>query len=117
MGVGSPHLNAGGEEEIADTVRRLVTQEPELTAQLVRQRLANQADTSMTRLVGGEAQGGGARFAKDIAGTDQQGANLGAVLRALPNSPGARATMKDLLQTLRATGQRKPQGNATDFNA
>jgi hypothetical protein len=86
-GAGSPYLNAGGEAEIADAVRRLVTQDPEVTAGLVRQRLANPADTSMTRLVGGEAQGGGARFAKDIAGTDQQAANLDAVLRALPASP------------------------------
>jgi hypothetical protein len=116
-GAGSPHLNAGGEEEIADTVRRLVTRDPELTAQLVRQRLGNQADTSMTRLVGGEAQGGGARFAKDIAGTDQQGANLGAVLRELPNSPDAPASVDALLDVLRATGTRKPQGSPTDFNA
>lgn len=51
----------------------------------VRQRLVDQADTSMGRLVGGEAQGGGARFAKDIAGTDQPDANLGAVVGTLPN--------------------------------
>ncbi|KQT84695.1 hypothetical protein ASG51_00960 [Methylobacterium sp. Leaf465] len=116
-GAGSPHLNVGGQGELADAVTRLAARDPDLTAQLIRQRLANQADTSMTRLVGGEAQGGGARYAKDIAGTDQQAANLQAVLSALPNSPGARAAMEDLLQTLRATGQRKPQGSPTDFNA
>lgn len=61
----------------------------------------------MTRLVDGEAQGGGARFVKDIAGTDQQVANLERVLGALPNSTGARAAIEDLLETLRVTGTRK----------
>ena len=115
-GAGSPHLNVGGEVELMDAVTRLAARDPELTAQLIRQRLANQADISMTRLVSGEAQGGGARFAKDIAGTDQQAVNLRTVLDALPNSPGARAALEDVLQTLRATGQRKPQGSPTDFN-
>lgn len=78
---------------------------------------ANQADTSMTLLVGGEAQGSGVRFANDIASTDQQAVNLDAVLGALPKSPGARATIEDLFQTLRATGTQKQQGSPTDFNA
>ncbi|MCJ2038805.1 hypothetical protein MKK55_07525 [Methylobacterium sp. J-059] len=71
----------------------------------------------MGRLVGGEAQGGGAKFAKDIAGTEQQAWNLDAVLRALPDSPAAPVAVDDLMQILRATGTRKPQGSPTDFNA
>jgi hypothetical protein len=100
----------GSEGPVVDTIRRLAAQDPELPAQLVRQRLADQADTSMTSLVGGEAQGGGARFAKDIAGTVQQATNLDAVLRALPDSPEAPASVDALLEVLRATGKRKPAG-------
>ncbi|TXN21282.1 hypothetical protein [Methylobacterium sp. WL9] len=113
---GSPHLNVGGQGELADATRRIGALDPEAIAQLVRQRLANQADASMTRLVGGEAQGGGAKFAKDIAGTDQQEANLGAVVGALPNSPDAPRSLVDLIENFRATGTRKPQGSPTDFN-
>ena len=113
---GSPHLNVGGENELVDTVMRLGRQDPDLTGQLVRQRMVDQADTSMGRLVGGEAQGGGARFAKDIAGTEQQDANLRAVVGALPNSPAAPQALRDLMENFRATGTRKPQGSPTDFN-
>lgn len=107
----------GGERELVDLIMRTAREGPQATAQLVRQRLADQADTSMGRLVGGEAQGGGARFAKDIAGTRQQETNLDAVLGALPNSPTARQTFNDVVEVLRATGTRKPQGSPTDFNA
>lgn len=49
----------GGERELVDTIMRLSNRDPELPGQLVRQRLADQADQSMTRLVGGAAQGAG----------------------------------------------------------
>ncbi|TXM72656.1 hypothetical protein FV226_11570 [Methylobacterium sp. WL12] len=107
----------GGERELVDLIMRTAREELQGTAQLVRQRLADQADTSMGRPVGGEAQGGGAKFAKDIAGTRQQATNLDAVLRALPDSPAAPTAVDDLMQILRATGTRKPQGSPTDFNA
>lgn len=38
------------------------------------------------------------------------------MLDALPNSPGGRDAVVDLIETLRATGTRKPQGSPTDFN-
>ena len=57
-----------------------------------------------------------ARFAKDVAGTPQQETNLNAVLGALPNGQPAQVAMADLLEALRATGQRKPMGSATSFN-
>ncbi|MBE7196264.1 MAG: hypothetical protein INR70_00460 [Parafilimonas terrae] len=111
----------GGESELADAVTRLAARDPDVVGPLVRQALANQADASMTRLVGGEAQGGGARFAKDVAGTEQQGRNLDAVLAAIERgrAPAAspREAVSDLLDVLRATGTRKPQGSPTDFNA
>ncbi|ARO55662.1 hypothetical protein B2G69_17035 [Methylorubrum zatmanii] len=105
----------GGEAELADAVTRLRAREPDLTNELIRQRLADQYDVSATRTVGGEAQGGGARFAKDIAGTEQQARNLDAVLEAT-GGPAVRQPIADLLDVLRATGTRKPQGSPTDFN-
>lgn len=105
----------GGEAELADAVTRLRARDPDLTNELIRQRLADQFDVSATRLVGGEAQGGGARFAKDIAGTEQQTRNLDAVLEAI-GGPAARQPIADVLDVLRATGTRKPQGSPTDFN-
>ncbi|KQT46597.1 hypothetical protein ASG52_12825 [Methylobacterium sp. Leaf456] len=80
---------AGGDGEAADLVARLAREDGDGAAQLLRQRLADQADASMTQLEGGEAQGGGAHFAKDIAGTDQQERDLRAVMAALqrPTAP------------------------------
>ncbi|MFD6320929.1 hypothetical protein [Methylorubrum thiocyanatum] len=105
----------GGEAELADAVTRLRARDPDLTNELIRQRLADQFDASATRLVGGEAQGGGARFAKDIAGTEQQARNLEAVLEAT-GGPAVRQPIADVLDVFRATGTRKPQGSPTDFN-
>ncbi|GJE60279.1 hypothetical protein [Methylobacterium trifolii] len=81
----------------------------------MRQRLANQFDTSTTRPVVGKAQGGGARFAMDIAGSRQQAVNLDAELEAI-SRPGGRQSVGDTLDVFRATGTRKPQGSPTDFN-
>ncbi|CAO4184678.1 hypothetical protein EEDFHM_04591 [Methylorubrum populi] len=105
----------GGEAELADAVTRLRARDPDLANELIRQRLADQFDVSATRLVGGEAQGGGARFAKDIAGTEQQARNLDAVLEAT-GGPTVRQPIADVLDVFRATGTRKPQGSPTDFN-
>ncbi|CAO4149208.1 hypothetical protein LPLAFNJD_LOCUS2887 [Methylorubrum aminovorans] len=105
----------GGEAELADAVTRLRARDPDLANDLIRQRLADQYDASATRLVGGEAQGGGARFAKDIAGTEQQARNLDAVLEAT-GGPAVRQPIADVLDVFRATGTRKPQGSPTDFN-
>lgn len=117
-----PHRpQVGGEGELADAVTRLAARDPDVVGPLIRQALANQADASMTRLVGGEVQGGGARFPKDVAGTEQQGRNLDAVMAALERerAPAAspREAVSELLDVLRATGTRKPQGSPTNFNA
>ena len=89
---------------------RTEARDPSAGAALVRQNLADRYDRSASRLVGGENQYGGARFAKDIAGTSKAETNLHAVVGALPPS------MQDLVDVLRATGMRKPQGSATEFN-
>ncbi|MBN9455294.1 MAG: hypothetical protein J0I54_01575 [Bosea sp.] len=111
-----PRPLAGGDAELIDTITRMSSRDPELTAGLVRQRLADQFDQSSGRLVGGENQYGGARFAKDIAGTPQQEANLRGVVGALPNGATAEPAVSDMVDILRATGMRKPQGSATEFN-
>jgi hypothetical protein len=71
----------------------------------------------MTGRFGGEAQGGGAKFAKEIAGTHQQATNLDAALRVLPDSPAAPAAVDGLMQILRETDPRKLQSSLTDFIA
>lgn len=105
----------GGQGELADATRRIGAIDPEGIAQLVRQRLADQYEHSAAGLVGGPAQAGGAKFAKDIASdrSSQKQANLDAVLGALPNSPAAPAAVNTLLDTLRATGMRRPPGSNT----
>jgi hypothetical protein len=105
----------GGQGELADATARIGAIDPEGIAQLVRQRMADQYEHSATALVGGEAQGGGAKFAKDMAGgrTSQKQANIDAVLGALPNSPDAPQSVSTLLDTLRATGMRRPPGSNT----
>jgi hypothetical protein len=116
----SPALT-GGERELVDTIMRTESQDPGAGAALVRQNLADRYDQSASRLVGGENQYGGARFAKDIAGTPQAETNLNAVTNALrvgPWQPGGPppSDLQNLVEVLRATGARKPQGSATEFN-
>jgi hypothetical protein len=116
-----PKPLTGGANELVDAITRIEHQAPGLGASLVRQRLADQFDSSAGRLVGGENQYGGARFAKDIAGTPQALTNLDAVTDALrvgPWQPGGPppSDLQNLVEVLRATGQRKPQGSATAFN-
>lgn len=111
----------GGANELVDAITRIERQTPGVGAALVRQRLADQYDTSAGRLVGGENQYGGARFAKDIAGTPQAETNLNAVTDALRVGPWQAggpppSSVQDLVDVLRATGTRKPQGSATAFN-
>jgi hypothetical protein len=116
-----PKPLTGGANELVDAITRIEGQAPGIGASLVRQRLADQYDTSAGRLVGGENQYGGARFAKDIAGTPQAETNLNGVTDALrvgPWQPGGPppSDLQNLVEVLRATGMRKPQGSATAFN-
>lgn len=82
-----PKPLTGGANELVDAITRLERQQPGIGASLVRQRLADQYDSSAGRLVGGENQYGGARFAKDIAGTPQAETNLNAVTDSLRVGP------------------------------
>jgi hypothetical protein len=111
----------GGEGELVDAIMRIDNRNAGTGSGLVRQGLADRYDATAGRLVGGENQYGGARFAKDIAGTPQSEVNLNAVTDALrvgPWRPGGPppSDLQNLIDVLRATGMRKPQGSATEFN-
>jgi hypothetical protein len=111
----------GGERELVAAIMRTEARDPGAGAALVRQNLADRYDQSASRLVGGENQYGGARFAKDIAGTPQAETNLNAVTDALRVGPWQSggpppSDLQNLVEVLRATGMRKPQGSATEFN-
>jgi hypothetical protein len=108
------------DRELVDTIMRLEARDPGAAGALVRQSMADTFDESTRRLVGGENQYGGARFAKDVAGTTQQQTNLDAVLgtvnrSSLPQPAGSAmnrpAEISDLLDVFRATGQRKRQSS------
>jgi hypothetical protein len=105
----------GSEQEVAKTVMRIGEKDPDLAATLVRLGLADDFSTATSKLVGGDNYYGGARFAKEVAGKPQTEANLQAALRALPDGRNPE-TFSDLVDVLRATGRRKPQGSATSFN-
>lgn len=116
-----PKPLTGGDSELVNAIMRIEGQAPGVGASLVRQRVADQYDQSAGRFVGGKNQYGGARFAKDIAGTPQAETNLNAVTDALrvgPWLPGGPppSDLQNLVEVLRATGMRKPQGSATEFN-
>lgn len=66
---------------------RIDNRDPGTCAALVRQGLADRHDATAGRLVGGENQYGGARSAKEIAGTPQSRSNSNAVADALRVGP------------------------------
>lgn len=105
----------GIDRELVDTIMQLEARDPSAAGAPI---MANTFDESTRRLVGGENQYDGARFAKDVAGTAQQQTNLDAVLgmvnrSSLPQPAGSAmnrpAEISDLLDVFRAIGQRKPQ--------
>jgi hypothetical protein len=106
---------SGGEDEIAKAVMAIGERDPGTASALVRQGMADAYDSSAKRLVGGENQYAGARYAKEIAGSPQQEINLNAVLSSLPDEMVA-AIFPDYLEVMRATGQRMPLGSPTAYN-
>ena len=103
---------SGGHGEIGDAAPRLHAADPDVVPALIRQSLADRADAALRDNVGGPNQAGGALFRKTVAGTDQQRQNLAAAL----GSTGRSTDLPALLDVLQATGWRKPQGSATEFN-
>lgn len=106
---------AGSAPEAADAVQRLTRQDPETTAALVRQNLADRYSTAQTETQGGSREGAGAKFHRSVAGNDQRQEVLDAVLRALPGGQAATA-MPQLLEVLQATMRRDAPGSSTAAN-
>jgi hypothetical protein len=106
---------SGSQGESADAIRRLVEQDPETTAALVRQALGDRYSKATTETQEGARDFAGAKFHKDVAGNDQRRSTLDAVLANLPDQSAAQA-MPELLDVLQATGRRKQIGSATEFN-
>ncbi|MER9603414.1 hypothetical protein [Mesorhizobium sp. M0243] len=106
---------AGSAPEAADATARLAAQDPETTAALVRQNLADRYSAAQTETQGGSRESAGAKFHKSVAGNDQRQEVLDAVLRALPGGQAA-AAMPELLDVLQATMRRQGPGSATEFN-
>ncbi len=103
----------GGHGEIGTAVGAIAQRDPVVAAALVRQSLADQADTAMSSNISGPNQFGGAKFAKAAVGTPQKAANLDAAVGALPTGAAARSALGDLFDTLQATGKRRGPGSNT----
>ncbi|MES0108840.1 hypothetical protein [Mesorhizobium sp. M0013] len=106
---------AGAAPSNADAVKRLAAEDPDTTAALVRQNLADRYSAAQTETQSGSRETAGAKFHKSVAGNDERSALLDAVLRALPNNQ-ASVTMPELLDVLQATMRRQGPGSATEPN-
>ncbi|WP_284271820.1 hypothetical protein, partial [Mesorhizobium huakuii] len=106
---------AGSAPEAADAVQRLTRQDPETTAALVRQNLADRYATAQTETQGGSRESAGAKFHRSVAGNDARQEVLDAVLRNLPGGRAA-TSMPELLHVLQATMRRDAPGSTTAAN-
>lgn len=104
----------GSAPVLADAAQRIAQQDADAVAQILRQRLSNAYQQASRDLVGGEQQRAGAKFAKEIAGTPEQRAALEGVSRAVSDTVAE--DVSGLLEVLRATGRRLPQGSNTSVD-
>lgn len=107
---------AGSAPEAADATRRLAAQDPETTAALVRQNLADKYSAAQTETQSGSRESAGAKFHKSVAGNDQRQEVLDAVLRALPGGQVPADAAAQLLDVLQATMRRDAAGSTTAAN-
>jgi hypothetical protein len=107
----------GSEGEISRVMNTLVQKRPAAAEQLVRAHAEMVFNEAAQSLQGGANQFGGAKFAKVIAGNEQQRANLKAAVEALPNGAERWRGFEHLLDIMAATGTRQPKGSLTAFNA
>lgn len=105
------------EHEIRDAVGAIARTRPAVAEQLVRAHIEMVLNESMRELQGGANQFGGAKFAKMLAGNQQQQTNLRAAIEALPNGQARWEGFQHLLDIMSATGARQPKGSLTAFNA
>lgn len=105
----------GSGNETMDAVMRMSAQDPDTTAALIRQTLADRYAKAATETQEGVSEFAGAKYNKDVAGNPQRRETLDAALRGLPTQDAATA-LPELLDVLAATGRRKQIGSATAFN-
>lgn len=105
------------EQEVRDAVGAIARTRPAVAEQLVRAHVEMVLNESMRELQGGANQFGGAKFAKMLAGNQQQQTNLRAAIEALPNGQARWDGFQHLLDIMSATGARQPKGSLTAFNA
>lgn len=104
---------AGVDAAVSQTVRRIVSRDPDAAQNLVR----TYAQSVFDEAISNQNQFGGAKFADVIAGNPQQARNLEAAVRALPNGHQRWEGFRRFLDVMEATGERQRIGSATAFNA
>lgn len=104
---------AGSEQEVATAIQALGRSNPTIPADIVAQHIRNTASQQMKQNPGGENYYGGARFASEIAGSPQTEANLLAATRSLAQGNTRADELARVLEALRATGKRLPEGAQT----
>lgn len=110
----NPLPNSHG--QVADAVRAVAARDPQAARDLVRTHLEQVFNETTQRLVSGENQWGGAKYAAVLAGNPQQAKNLEAALLALPRGMEAYSGFRKTLDVLEAQGRRQPIGSQTEFN-
>ncbi len=108
--------SAGGASTTAQTVQRLVRQNPDAAFQLVRNHLETTFAEQTQAGSSGANQFGGAKWNAFIRGNSEQAKNLEAAIKALPNGQTRWVALNAFFDTLEATGQRAPAGASTTFN-
>lgn len=101
--------------DIKRTVELLRRKDPTVVADWTKQNLQSIFDETSQKLVGGENQFGGPKFAATIQGNKQQRDNLRTLIT---ESAGMQAYQgfERMLDVLEAQGKRQPMGSATAFN-
>ena len=107
-------INEGQAGETVQALRLMGEIDPTAPAPLVRQYLATQANQSLRDIQGGANQFGGASLAARLAGTPEAERALIGSVEAV--APMASRDVRDLVEALRATGQRMRPGSDTAFN-
>lgn len=107
----------GSQDEISLAVTAIAGRRPQVAEALVRAHAEMVFNEAARSLQGGANQFSGAKFAKVIAGNEQQRANLRAAIEALPNGRARWQGFEQLLDIMAATGERQAKGSLTAFNA
>lgn len=99
-------------EDITMAVKQLAAKDPVASRDLMVQGLTNEFEKATKKLVGGENQFGGAKFASNI-----DTARVKAYFDGLPDGEEAYKGLRVALDVFEAQGKRFPVGSPTEFNA